>query len=202
MILRTILIFSVFNLFFFSAICQDYLWEDAGRIKQFVIRDVDSTSKITLFPSKIIRLDSWYSKRKLANVDTIIYSLKVSIDGSERSEKEYYFDTSEGFSRCDSVVIKYYCCKCAEKQIDSFMNWNFWNSKQIATDVYLSTTNWVFKSKSGNDLRYKYAVPKMVIKRTSEETICTTIIFTTLMMTKRDWKRLKRDSHKAKLQNE
>lgn len=81
MVLRTILIVFNFIFFFFLAIYQDYLNLKVSDIVKYSNIDAGNNSTITFFTSNIVRIDNWYSKPKLVDVDTVFYNLKMKFEG-------------------------------------------------------------------------------------------------------------------------
>ena len=161
---------------------QDYLNNSKEEIIKKIQGWVDSTYTVS-FSQTVVKINTYYSGNindTVLRFDTIA-TLKVSIDGFEKIELEYFFDTLD--NDCDSIVIEYYCSKCVDKQIKSFLADKDRKWKLIGADNYISrrqTNKWYGKVGS----------PQMTIKRTPDNPVCATVYFSIPIMEKSKWKEL------------
>ncbi len=171
---------------------QEFLGDSRNEIKKLLRGYVDSTYKIS-FSETIIQIDtSWtiHPTDTTMHLDTIA-NLKVLVDGFEKVELEYFFDNPNNV--CDSIVVKFYCGKCADKHIKEFLGNKIRKWKKLDVDIYISrkwTNRFSSKGKISLGKVEEVGSPKMVIKREPDKPICVTVYFSIPMMDKQKWKQL------------
>ncbi|MBI2968327.1 MAG: hypothetical protein HYY40_11030 [Bacteroidetes bacterium] len=184
---RTILLTLNAIFIFFDSFGQDYLGDKKADI---IIGLNDSTYKIS-FTQTVVQVDTfWYQNDTVTHLDTIV-NLKVSVNGFEKIELEYFFDQFDNL--CDSIEIKYYCSQCVDKHIKELLVNKERKWRQLDKDNYISrrqTTKTIIKDPTTSRTVTKVGSPYMTIKRTVDNPVCATIYFYIPMMDKDKWRQL------------
>ncbi len=189
---RQLLIWTFFLSSIIPSLGQDYLGDSRADIINNVRGLVDSSYTLS-FSQTVVQINSFYNSNKndtVLHFDTIA-TLKVSIDGFEKIELEYFFDTFDNL--CDSIVIKYYCSKCVDKHIKDFLANKDRKWKQLGTDNFISrrqTTKSIKKDPTTSQTVTKVGSPQLQIKRTPDKSVCATVYFSVPMMSKDKWEQL------------
>ena len=169
---------------------QDYLNNERAEIIKKIHGLFDSTYTVSISQT-IVQINPFNRGNfndTVLHYDTIA-NLKVSIDG--KIEFAYFFDTFD--NTCDSIVIKYCCCECADTCIKGFLSDKDRKWKQLGTDNYISrrqTNKSTNKDPKTSRIVTQVGSPQMTIKRTPNNPVCAAVYFYIPMMDKDKWKEL------------
>ncbi len=188
----TRIFFTVISTFILSNLFgQEYLGDERADIKKKLHELVDTSSYKISITDSITHIYSFHSTTDTTTYFDTISNVKTLFDGFEKIELEYFFGSMDNL--CDSIVIKFYCGKCADKHIKEFLDNKDRKWKQLGTDIYISrkqTKTYTTTDKTTLEKIIKVGSPQMVIKRTPDRPICVTVDFSIPMMDKDKWKQL------------
>ena len=193
MISRIIIICTLlFRLTTATVFAQHYLNNNRSEIIKKIYGLVDSTYTVSISQT-IAHVDTFFTSAyngEAPQFDTVA-NIKICINGFEKIELEYFFVLPD--NNCDSIVIKYYCGKCANKHINDFLAEKDMKWKKLGTDNYISgkqTNKFVKKDPVSSRTVSTVGSPKMTIRRTPDDPVCATVCFSIPMMDKIRWKQL------------